>query len=260
MTNRTFIAVAALSGLAAFAPAPAMAQQYVSGSAGFNFQAESDNSGAFSSDFTTGDGVAVPAGTVLPAGTSLEWTSEFDSGQFLAGAYGWRLNDAVRVEGEISYRQSDVDTHTDVAAGGGAIGAADAAVLITGAAPLGVTVADLVADGQGELTSLGFAVNAYYDFPTSGAFGFYVGGGLGLENIEIDFSPSATSIIDDDQLVLFGQVMAGGAFAISETTSLYGGYRYRLSEDVETDVALVPAALDIENRAHILEFGLRYSF
>lgn len=61
--------LAAGAALAAIASTPALAQQYVSGSAGFNFQADSDNRGAFTRDFTTGDGVAVPAGAVLPRRT-----------------------------------------------------------------------------------------------------------------------------------------------------------------------------------------------
>ena len=112
--------------------APAVAQQYVSASAGLNFQTDSDNAGAFTSDFVTGDGVAVPPGAVLSAGTGVGWTTEFDSGLFVSAAYGYRLNEMFRVEAELSYQGADVDTHTDVQAGGSALGAADAAVLITG--------------------------------------------------------------------------------------------------------------------------------
>ena len=108
--------------LAAGLSAAAGAQQYVSGSAGFNFQTDSDNSGAFSRGFVTGDGVAVPPGTTLPEGTSVGWTTEFDTGLFLSAAYGWRLNDVFRVEGEISYTSADVDTHKGVTAGGNALG------------------------------------------------------------------------------------------------------------------------------------------
>ena len=88
------------AGLAAAISVPANAQQYVSASAGFNFQADSDNAGAFTRDFVTGDGVAVPAGTTLPNGTDLGWTTEFETGLFAAGAIGVRLNDAVRLEAE----------------------------------------------------------------------------------------------------------------------------------------------------------------
>ena len=154
-----------------------------------------------------------------------------------------------------------MDTHEGVHAGGAALGAADAAVLITGAAPLGVTVADLVADGQGEATSLGLAANIYYDFALDGApFDLYAGAGLGLADVEIEYSPSDVVIIDDSQTAAFLQVMLGGAVPISENTDLFGGYRYRAFNDIEVQSVLVPADLDIEYANHILEFGVRVSF
>ncbi len=66
MTKSLLLSFAALAALSA----PAAAQQYVSGSVGLNMQTDSDNEGAFSRDFVTGDGVAVPPGAVLPAGTA----------------------------------------------------------------------------------------------------------------------------------------------------------------------------------------------
>lgn len=256
---KTFAFAAAI---AAAASATAGAQeQYVSGSAGFNLQNDSDNSGAFTRDFLTGDGVAVPAGTALPDGTSVGWTTEFDTGLFVSGAYGWRIADVFRVEGEISYTSADVDTHTGVTAGGTALGAADAAVLITGSAPLGVTVSDLVADGQGEVTSLGYAINGYYDFPVRNTpFTAYIGGGLGIAEVEVEYSPSATQIVSDKEMVGFYQIMAGGSYAVSDTTELYGGYRWRQSGDAETNSTLIPASLDVENASHIIEAGVRYTF
>ena len=257
------LSLAAAGSLAggAFAQAFEGTEQYVSGSAGFNFQADSDNDGEFTSDFITGDGVAVPAGTQLPAGTDLGWSTEFDTGLFLAAAYGLRFNERFRIEAEISYTSSDVDTHTDVQAGGAALGAADTAVLITGADPLGVTVAETVADGQGDITSLGFAVNAYVDFPIEGtAFTFYGGAGVGFADVEIDYSPSNVAIIDESETVGFFQLMAGGSYDFTERVAFFGGYRFRQSEDVETDSVLLPASLDIENQQHILEAGVRYTF
>ncbi|MFP4519746.1 MAG: outer membrane protein [Oceanicaulis sp.] len=258
--------LAAGAALMAVAAAPAYAQQYVSGSAGFNFQADSDNDGAFTSDFVTGDGVAVPPGTTLPAGAELGWTSEFETGLFVAAAYGYRFDAGMgggsfRLEGELSYTSADVDTHAGVTAGGDALGAADAAVLITGSAPLGVTVADLVADGQGEITSFGYALNGYYDLPIEGtAFSAYAGLGLGLAEVDVDYSPSDVAIIEDTEMVGFYQLMAGGSYAFGPDVEAFAGYRYRQSGDAETDSVLVPAGLDIENQNHILEFGLRYSF
>jgi opacity protein-like surface antigen len=249
------------AGAAALLSGAASAQQYVSASAGFNFQADSDNAGAFTRDFVTGDGVAVPAGAILPSGTTVGWTTEFDAGLFAAAAYGWRFADTFRIEAELSYASADVDTHVGVQAGGGALGGADAAVLITGSPALGVTVADLVADGQGDISSFGYAINGYYDFAIEELpFDLYAGLGMGFAELDIDYSPSGVTIIDDTEMVGFLQLMAGGSYPISETTDVFAGYRFRQFGDAEADSGLIPATLDIENTNHILEFGVRFSF
>ena len=255
------LAIAGVLSGAAAAQGVGELEQYVSGSAGFNFQTDSDNDGVFTDDFVTGDGVAVPAGTTLPAGTDLGWTTEFDTGLFLAGAYGVRINERFRVEGEISYTSADVDTHTGVEAGGAALGPADTAVLLTGSAPLGVTVAETVADGQGDITSVGYALNGYYDFPIQGtAFTVYGGAGIGIAEVDVDYSPSDVQIVDDTEMVGFYQLMAGGSYGFSDNVEFFTGYRFRQSEDAKTDSVLVPASLDIENQQHILEAGVRYTF
>lgn len=124
-----------------------------------------------------------------------------------------------------------------------------------------MTVADLVADGQGEITTVGYAINGYYDFDIQDTpFTAYIGGGLGIAEVEVDYSPSATPIVSDKEMVGFYQIMAGGSYAVSETTEFYTGYRWRQSGDAETASSLIPASLDVENASHIIEAGVRYSF
>lgn len=250
----------AASALALVLGAGASAQQYVSASAGFNFQSDSSNSGSFTSDFTTGDGVAVPAGTVLASGTPLGWSTEFETGAFVSAAYGWRMASGLRLEAEIGYSSSDVDTHTDVTVGGGPIGAADAAVLITGSPALGVTVADLVADGRGVIRNTSFMINAYYDFDLGGPLGLYAGAGIGASNVKVRYNPSDVDIINSSDTVFAYQLMAGASYDVSETVQIFGGYRYRATSDVNLNINLFPATLDVENRSNILEVGVRFYF
>ncbi|MEL6360344.1 MAG: hypothetical protein AAFR21_04610 [Pseudomonadota bacterium] len=132
---------------------PAFAENYVAISGGIAFQEDSENAGVFDGDFITGAGTTIPAGTVLPDGTAVGWNTGFDNGYLINLAFGRRYN-IFRGEIEVSYQNAQVDTHTDVVAGGIALGAEDAGVLVTGADNLGISVADLVADGQGELESV----------------------------------------------------------------------------------------------------------
>lgn len=260
--TKTLPLVAAALGLSVAATAPSFAQdRYVSLSAGFNFQADSDNAGALTRDFVTGEGVAVPAGTVLADGTSVGWTTEFDEGLFVSGALGMRLSEVIRAELEVSYTSSDVDTHTGVAVGGGVIDAADAGVLITGSGALGATVGAIVADGQGDISTFGYAINGYYDIAIPDSpFTAYIGGGVGIAEVEVEFIPSGISVVSDSEMVGFFQLMVGGSYALSETTEFFTGYRFRQSQDAEVDSTLIPATLDIENTNHILEAGIRFAF
>ncbi|MGF1455614.1 MAG: outer membrane protein [Alphaproteobacteria bacterium] len=234
---------------------------YVSFSAGASFLRDSDNDGAFVGDFETGEGTTIAAGTILPDGTPVGWTTEFDTGYALAAAAGVTLLPNIRGELEIAFQSNNVETHNGVVAGGIPLAGEDAAVLITGASALGISVGDLVADGQGSVDTLFVMANGYYDFgDESWYLRPYVGAGIGIGFVDVDYSPSNTVIVDDDQTAFAYQAMAGVTAQVSPMIDVFGGYRYRATTDVETDVSLFNASLDIENEAHILEGGIRFKF
>lgn len=243
----------------AFAPLASARDYYASFSVGASALQDSDNSGAFTSDFATGAGATIPAGTVLAAGTPLGWTTEFDTGYAVSAAVGRRLG-AWRGEIELAYQSNDIDTHNGVQAGGIALGGEDAGVLITGSPNLGVTVAELVDDGSGSVESTFLMANVFYDFSTGGPFTPYLGGGLGVARVEVDYSPSGVGIINDDDTVIAYQAVAGATYALNDRTELFAQARYRGTDDVETSVDLFDATLEIENRAVVAEAGLRFRF
>lgn len=261
--NARLLSSAAVSGVFALAAATSATAQefepYVAGTIGVGILTDSDNSGAFVGDFTTGEGTTIPAGTVLPDGTSVGWTTEFETGLALSGAFGVRSG-PFRGEFEIGYQSNDVDTHTGVAVGGGGIGTEDAGVLITGSPNLNVTVGDLVADGQGDVQTLFYSVNGYYDIQLDSPFTPFVGVGIGAADVDVEYAPSATPIVDDGETVFFYQLMAGGSFAVNENVELFGLYRFRDAGDVSTDVSLFNANLDVEIQSHVFEVGARFAF
>ncbi len=254
---RATLSAAALS--AAFFAAPAMAQDYyVSVSAGYALLGDSDNSGEFTNDFTTGAGTTIPAGVVLPRGTNLGWTTEFDDGYALSAAFGRQFTNNIRGEIELAYQSNDIDTHNGVNAGGIALGGEDAGVLITGSPNLGVSVADLVDDGQGSVEATYLMANVYYDFAEIGALQPYVGAGLGAAFVDVDYSPSGVGIVSDDDTAIAYQVIGGASYALGERLSVFAQYRYRASEDLETSIDLFDASLDVENRSSVIEAGFRF--
>ncbi|MEL6661982.1 MAG: outer membrane beta-barrel protein [Pseudomonadota bacterium] len=238
--------------------AAAAQEWYVGGSIGVALQDDSDNSGSTGA-FTTGN---LGDGSTLDVadGTAYGWQTEFESGIALSGEAGLKYDGGLRSGIEVVYTQADVDTHTGVTLAGGDIGGIDAAALAGAADPLGVSVADLVADGQGDITTVGIFANAYYDFNRGGQVQPYVGAGIGFLDVDVEYSPSGVGIIDDGETKFAYQLKAGASVQVTDTWELYGEYAYRASDDIEVNNDLFPGTLDIENTQNIFSIGARYTF
>lgn len=256
-----FRAVLAASIAAVMLGVPAAAQDYYgSVSVGGGFLNDSDNSGAFTSDFLTGTGTTIPNNTPLPAGTGVGWTTEFDTGYAVSAAIGRRFGNAWRGEIELSHQSNDVDTHNNVQAAGIPLDNEDVGVLISGAPQQGATVGAVVADGQGAVDTTFLMANLYYDLAQMGPLTPYIGAGIGAGMVNVEYAPSGIGIVDDDDTIFAYQVMAGASYDLSERMALFAQYRYRATSDVEIDVDLFPAKLEIENRASVIEAGVRFMF
>ena len=239
--------------------APATAQDwYVSGSLSYADQSESDNSGSTGA-FTTGN---LGDGTTLDvaAGTNYGWETEFDNGIGYSAEIGARYASGLRAGVEISITEADVDTHTGVTLGGGDIGELDAASIAGSPDALGVSVADVVADGRGDISTTAVFANVYYDFNRAGSVQPYVGGGLGFADVDVKYSPSGIGVIDDGETKFAYQVKAGLTWQVAEQWEVFGEYAYRATEDIEVNNDLFPGTLDIENQQNLLSVGVRYRF
>ena len=253
--------LATASIIGALLAAPGHAQGfYVSGTVGAAMQSDSDNTGATSADFLTGNGGALPAGTPIASGTSVGWKTEFDNGMSYSAAVGYRYSPSFRGEVQLAMSKADVDTHKNVMLGGGSIDALDAGALTGSADTLGVTVADVVADGRGDTKTTAIFVNGYYDFANDSGFTPYVGAGIGYAKTDVTFKPSGVGIIDDDDNGLAYQVMAGATYSFNERWDVFGQYTYRSVEDGKYKVDLFPANLEVENKSNLIEVGIRYKF
>jgi len=220
-----------------FAVSTAAAQDwYVSGSIGYAQQNDSSNSGSTGA-FTTGN-LGDGSSLSVDAGTPYGWNTEFDGGTMISGEVGVEYGSNIRAGIEVSYQSSDVDTHTGVSLGGGSIDGVDAAALAGSPDPLGVTVGDLVADGQGEIESTSVFANVYYEFGDA-------------SNVEI---------IDDGETKFAYQVKAGASYAVNDNWEVFGEYTYRATDDIEVTNSLFPGDLSIENQSNLFSVGVRYRF
>jgi opacity protein-like surface antigen len=263
---KRLLLAAALAGAAIAAPTYAAAKDwsskdwYVGGSVGYLLQQDSDNAGATGA-FATGNGApGVADGTAIAAGTPYGWTTEFDEGYTVSAETGFRKESGLRSGLEVVYSKADVDRHSGVTLGGTNIDGVDAAVLTGSSTQLGSTVGEVVADGRGEITNLALFANAYYDFDLGVGVRPYVGAGIGVAKVDVEYSPSGVGIIDGDETKFAYQAKAGASWAVTPGWEVYGEYAYRATEDIDLQNDLFPGSLSIENEQHAVSLGARYRF
>ncbi len=242
---------------------------YFGGTYGFVSEQKATNSGVVTSDFETGGlrlettGVAdpLPAGTAVQTGTGVGWETSFDGGNMVVANFGLRTGQW-RFEGELFTQSSGIDSHKRASVADAInLTDVDASRLVPGlTTDLGVTVGDLIADGQGKIRSSGIMANVYYDFDINRPITPYIGAGFGMAEVKVDYSPSGVRIIDDADEVFAWQVMAGGSLMVTDTVEAFGGLRYRETENANVRAALFPADFEVENSSIGAEIGVRFNF
>ncbi|MEM6908423.1 MAG: outer membrane beta-barrel protein [Pseudomonadota bacterium] len=228
---------------------------YIGVSAGVSLPEDSQNSGEFDA--------TVPATAdfdEIPAGTPLGWNTEFDTGFSIAGQLGYAFGNGLRVELEGTYTETGVDTHTGLTVGGADIDAVDVAVLTRGAPDAAnPTVGAVIADGQGQVSTLGIFGNVFYDIRTGSGFKPYLGAGVGYQSVDVEYIPSEVLVGDDSDGVFAYQLMAGASFELTDSAEIFGQYTYRAGfDDADIELDLLPATLGVENAQSIISAGVRF--
>jgi len=148
----------------------------------------------------------------------------FDSGFALAGAVGTSF-DTFRIEGAIAYQLNDFDSAMGV--------------------PL-----------QGDITSLTFLLNGYYDFINNSPLTPYITGGLGFSMMDVNNLGVAGDIdtFDSDDTVFAYQLGVGFGYSFNDNLTLDASYRYFASADPDFDGTTAEVA------SHNILLGFRYNF
>ncbi len=162
----------------------------------------------------------------------------FNKGAIWGLSGGYRLGNGVRLEGEVSWRDADVDNHK-----------------------LGGAILD---GSKGAAKSRSFMANALYDFNRDGKVQPYIGGGIGWSKIDYDsFGVDAVpDVLNDDDGVFAYQGIAGLSIGLSERFDIFGEYRYFKAQDpsVTTSEASGAVKTDIGYQSQDFVLGLRLSF
>ncbi|MEM1103641.1 MAG: OmpA family protein, partial [Pseudomonadota bacterium] len=152
---------------------------------------------------------------------------EYDAGLGVLGAIGYDYGDYFRTELELGLRTNDVE---DVENFDGGLGDTDVFTAMA---------------------------NMIFTAPVSSAFEPYIGGGVGIGRIERDVSATGLDL-DDDDVQLAYQGIAGVAFKVAESLALDVSYRYLRLED--QDIVTPAGEVEAEYAAHGVFGGLRWNF
>ena len=189
--------------------------------------------------------VIVPSGELTNAftGGSLTGDIEFDTGYGISGALGHAWG-PFRLEGEISYRKDDLDKIdvTSLTAAG---------VVFTGLGSFSL---------GGDLSSLGFMANGYYDFNTSGPWVPFVGAGIGGAHLNLDITSldGVATIYDESDTVFAYQAGVGIGFKITPKIMATLSYRFFGTSDPTFDDGV--EEIEAEYKSHNIWTGLIVRF
>ncbi len=169
--------------------------------------------------------------------------NDYDTGFLVGGAFGYDFGAfaggpfGVRLEGELSYRENDIDVHS-----------------VAGAA---------LAGSDGDTSAFAGMVNVLFDLHLNSPFTVFAGGGIGAANVDFD-GHSATAVgtvLDDDDTRFAYQFIGGVGYEITPAWVIDVQYRYFRVDNVDlTSNAGVAVSTDADYESHAVLGGIRWRF
>ncbi|MDD3287552.1 MAG: OmpA family protein [Alphaproteobacteria bacterium] len=161
-------------------------------------------------------------------------TVKYDTGWGVAPNAGYAWDNGLRAEGEIAYRQSQVNKVTG-----------------TGSS---------ATDNGGHISNTSFMANGIYDLDTGTMFTPYAGVGIGFSVVDASKIHTVnTDTVKGTEVAFAFQGIAGIATNFDDNWAMTADYRYFRTPDVKFKSELNGKALT-ENASHNVMVGVRYSF
>ena len=191
-------------------------------------------------------GVGVKGGLALlddasNDGEAITFDSEYDAGLGVSGTFGYSFTRSLRAEAEVAGRVNDADSfdfERDQ---------------LTAASFSGET------EAEGDVQSIAFMLNGYYDLDTGSRWMPYVGVGVGAAYVEAELATGGQGIVDDDDVVFAYQAMIGVAYQTTAFSAIGLGYRYFATDDPDLE-APNGTTFSSEYSSHNIELELRLKF
>ena len=146
---------------------------------------------------------------------------KYDVGVALGMAIGYKLDENFRVEGEIAYQHNDLDTINSNAV-------------------------------SGDVQSVAFLANGYFDFKNNSPFTPYIGAGIGIAGVFI--SNINNNTFTDDAAAFAYHVGTGVDYKLNNKFTVGLKYRFFGTSDPQFYYG------DIEYQSHNVYAGISYSF
>ena len=164
-------------------------------------------------------------------------TLESEPGAALLWSVGYALN-GLRVEGEVSWRQNDLDSAT-----------------LPGSLRFQSTGTN-TAPAEGSLTNLAVMLNGVYEVELSPLLTPFVLGGIGVSRVtgELERVGSQAFSFDDDKTAFAYQVGVGIDYPLLDALPMEVSYRFFGTPNVQFD------DVEVNNTHHAGLFGFTYAF
>jgi len=184
--------------------------------------------------------------TVTSGTTTLDFANDPNIGFVLSAAVGMHLNNVLpglRVEGELAYRENDVDAQWSS-------NTVSTTLLSSLASDAGVA--------QYQHNAFSIMANAWYDFQIAGLKP-YVGGGIGWADVEADGVYQGKTAGQSFSESGFAWQLGGGLhLPIDEKLTLGIGYRYFVGPDITIPAPFSgnPLSGSVDTETHAVTVGL----
>lgn len=192
-----------------------------------------------------GDNSFADSITTVSATTTFDFENDPNIGFVLSAAVGMHLNNVLpglRVEGELAYRENDVDAQWVSSTTGATL---DALATANGTA-------------QYQHNAFSIMANAWYDFQVAGLKP-YVGGGIGWADVEADGVYLSKTVGSSFSESGFAWQLGGGLhLPIDEKLTLGVGYRYFSGPDITIPAPYSgnPLSGSVDTETHSVTVGL----
>jgi len=124
-----------------------------------------------------------------------------------------------------------------------------------------ISAGGLTAPATGDLDQYTLMANVLYDFPSASGVTFTFGAGVGADYARLDASSLATPVQDEDIALAF-QAIAGLSYEITNWLDLVLNYRYLYVTDMEfSEPAVAPNVNHVDTDAlqqHLVTLGVRF--